>query len=90
MKKLFPSGQFKKDYKRHKYNQEKIDALRHILNLLINEQPIPSQYKPHMLRGEYHGCMEYHIHGDYLLIWYDASNDIIELIRLGSHSELFR
>ena len=89
MKKLFPSGQFKKDYKRYKHNQEKINALRNILNLLINEQPIPSQYKPHMLQGEYHGCMECHIQGDYLLIWYDASNDIIELIRLGSHSELF-
>ena len=33
--------------------------------------------------------MECHIEGDFLLIWVDGQNDIIELIRLGSHSELF-
>lgn len=33
--------------------------------------------------------MECHIQGDYLLIWLDEKNDVIELVRLGSHSELF-
>ena len=27
--------------------------------------------------------------GDFLLIWIDPDTDIIELVRLGSHSELF-
>ena len=27
--------------------------------------------------------------GDCLLIWLDEANDIVELVRLGSHSELF-
>ena len=26
---------------------------------------------------------------DYLLIWYDKEDDVIKLVRLGSHSELF-
>lgn len=38
----------------------------------------------------YKGCMECHIQGDFLLIWFDPNTDIIELVRLGSHSELFR
>ena len=57
--------------------------------MLRNEQPIPPEYNPHLLQGEYKGCMECHIQGDYLLIWFDEENDIIELVRLGSHSELF-
>ncbi len=42
-----------------------------------------------MLIGEYAGHMECHIKGDYLLIWLDEANNIVKLVRLGSHSELF-
>ena len=35
----------------------------------------------------YKGCMECHIEGDFLLIWIDG--DIINVLRIGSHSELF-
>ena len=89
MKILFASSRFKKDYKRFRNNPRKKAALKVVLNLLANEQPIPPQYKPHMLQGNYKGCMECHIEGDFLLIWIDAQSDIIELVRLGSHSELF-
>ena len=43
--------------------------------------------KKNMLKGEYKGCMECHIEGDFLLIWIDG--EIIDLLRIGSHSELF-
>ena len=33
--------------------------------------------------------MECHIENDTLLIWFDKNNNTIELVRLGSHSELF-
>lgn len=46
--------------------------------------------KPHTLTGKYKNYMECHIGPDYLLIWYDKITDTIELVRLGSHSELFR
>ena len=32
--------------------------------------------------------MECHIESDFLLIWIDEQNGIVELVRLGSHSEL--
>lgn len=57
--------------------------------MLKDEMAIPPKYKPHILLGDYKGCMECHIEGDFLLIWVDEQNDIIELVRLGSHSELF-
>ncbi len=90
MKKLQPTTQFKKDYKRIKNNPNKVKDLREILEILKNEQPIPAEYKPHALFGEYKGCMECHVQNDFLLIWIDDVNDIIELVRLGSHSELFK
>jgi mRNA interferase YafQ len=89
MKKLFLSSRYKKDFKRYQYNAQKLKALKEVLNMLQYEQPIPAEYQPHMLHGNYKGCMECHIQGDFLLIWVDPNSDIIELVRLGSHSELF-
>lgn len=90
MKRVFPSGQYKKDLKRYLHQPKKLEALGEVINLLINEKPIPTEYFPHMLHGEYKGCMECHIQGDFLLIWIDKVNNIIELVRLGTHSELFK
>ena len=90
MKRLFPSSQYKKDYKRIKNNQQKVDDLKVILNKLMKEEPIPAEYLPHKLTGQYKGCLECHIQNDFLLIWIDENTDIIELVRLGSHSELFK
>ena len=90
MKKLQPTTQYTKDYKRIKNDQQKVEDLKVILNKLINEEPIPAEYLPHKLKGDYKGCMECHIQNDFLLIWIDEKSDIIELVRLGSHSELFK
>ena len=89
MKTLKPTTQFKKDLKRYRNNKPKAEALLEILRLLENEQPIPEKHKPHPLTGDYAGCLECHIQGDFLLIWIDPDSDEIDLVRLGSHSELF-
>ncbi len=89
MKRLKPSTQYKKDVKRILNNPRKLKALQEIVDKLRNEIPIPAN-KPHMLTGNYAGYMECHIEGDFLLIWFDPDTDQIDLIRLGSHSELFR
>ncbi len=87
-KKLHPTSQFKKDFKRYRRFPEKVAAFERVAELLINDIPIPKEFKPHPLKGKYIGCMECHIEDDFLLIWID--DDIIDLIRIGSHSELFR
>lgn len=89
MKTLVQSTQYKKDLKRIRNNHKKAAALIDILKKLENEIPIPKENKPHMLSGDYEGCMECHIEGDFLLIWIDPETDEIDLVRLGSHSELF-
>ena len=89
MKSLKASSQFKKDYKRFRNNPKKVKKLFEILNYLKNESAIPEIYRPHLLTGNYAGHMECHIEGDFLLIWFDPDTDQIDLVRLGSHSELF-
>ena len=89
MKRIFPSGQYKKDLKHYLHQPKKLAALAEIIDLLAQEQPVPAKYKPHLLLGQYRGCMECHVQGDFLLIWVDRVNNIIELVRLGTHSELF-
>ena len=90
MKKIHPSGQFKKDFKKYRRYPDKVKAFKKIVDMLINEIPIPKEHKPHPLKGNYKNCMECHISNqtdDYLLIWVEG--DIIDLIRIGSHSELY-
>lgn len=89
MKTLRFSHQFKKDFKRYRNNPAKVDSLNNILMLLKNGTAIPAEYHPHTLSGQYKGCMECHIGPDFLIIWQDEATDIVYLVRLGSHSELF-
>lgn len=89
MKKLRQTGQFKKDLKRYRNQRSKLEKLSELLRLLMNEDELPKHYKAHFLSGDYDGCMECHIEGDFLLIWIDETTDVIGLLRLGTHSELF-
>ena len=89
MKVLVQSTQYKKDLKKIRNYPRKAKALLDILEMLRNEIPIPKMYRPHLLTGNYMGCMECHTESDFLLVWIDPDTDEIDLVRLGSHSELF-
>lgn len=89
MKTLKVTPQFKKDLKRYKNNKSVLLKLYAILKLLEVDQPVPAENRPHKLTGNYRGCMECHIESDSLLIWWDQEDDVIKLLRFGSHSELF-
>ena len=83
------TGQFKKYLKRIKNNPKKIYHLKTVLSSLQETGVVPENYNPHRLVGNYSGFMECHVENDLLLIWLDEEEDIIKLVRLGSHSELF-
>lgn len=89
MKILRYSSQYKKDAKRFRNQPKKMEKVAEILRMLRDEIPIPKEYDPHMLKGDYKGCMECHVEGDFLLIWIDETEEQIGVLRLGSHSELF-
>lgn len=89
MKQVKSSSRFRKDFKRYMNRPEKLEKLYSIIGFLQRGEFVPKEYKPHMLTGNYAGYMECHIENDFLLIWVDEDNNLIKLVRLGSHSELF-
>lgn len=92
MLKLEYTGQFKKDYKLAVKRGCDIQELTNIITLLANEQPLPEKYRDHALENSrnYKNMRECHIKPDWLLI-YKVYQDrlILELIRTGTHSDLF-
>ena len=89
MKTIHYSTQAKKDLKKYRSNVQLMTALFDVLDKLKKGEIIPSKYKPHELIGTYKDCMECHICSDFLLIWIDVVSDMVEIVRIGSHSELF-
>jgi mRNA interferase YafQ len=88
------SKKFKKDFQRlQKTNLEDVKLTVKILDLLRlgGVKSVPFQMKPHKLKGNYKGNWECHIKPDLLIIWFQVeSPNEITLVRLGSHSELFK
>ena len=84
------TSQFKKDLKRIQNNPSKIKHLKEVLELLEQDGKLPEKYKPHRLIGDYAGFMECHVENDLLLVWLDPEEMVIKLVRLGTHSELFK
>ncbi|HOE54996.1 MAG TPA: type II toxin-antitoxin system YafQ family toxin [Candidatus Cloacimonas acidaminovorans] len=88
MLKLSYTSQFKKDYKRYEHNKTVIDALQEALNKLITEIPLPAKYKDHQLKGNLNNCRECHLTPDVLLL-YRIQDEVLILVRIGTHSNLF-
>ena len=94
MYKLVETSRFKKDLKRilkrSRYDFEMTFEVLEILKLK-GVEGIPITMKPHKLKGNYRNNWECHIKTDLLIIWIQIKNPkTIKLIRLGSHSDLFK
>ncbi|TCU13330.1 mRNA interferase YafQ [Rhizobium sullae] len=60
-----------------------------LMMMIILKTPLEAEWADHELSGkEWKGAREAHIGGDFLLV-YDADDDFVEFVRLGTHSELF-
>ena len=81
---------FKKDFKRIVKLGYDVRLLEKVIEILVNEKPLPEQYKDHSLNGEYRTCRECHITPDWLLIYkINGEELILYLTRTGTHSDLF-
>lgn len=62
-----------------------------MLNELAAGRPLDIRYQNHPLQGKYAGCFECHIKGGLLCIYeVDISRNLLTVVDVGSHSELFR
>jgi mRNA interferase YafQ len=83
---------FKRDLKRTRTNPRyrNVDRLLAIaLRSLVADIPLPEQCKDHPLSGEWRGSRDCHLGFDLVLI-YRKTTEEVGLVRLGTHSELFR
>ncbi|MBV9765131.1 MAG: type II toxin-antitoxin system YafQ family toxin [Acidobacteriaceae bacterium] len=91
MREIKYTTRFKRDYRREKSGQHgrKLDALlMEVVNLLVNDTPLPGRNFDHPLSGEWSDHRDCHIRPDLILIYRKLDSATLELVRLGSHSEL--
>jgi len=90
MRELEYVGQFKKDWKKISKADKKAEKLLSCaLNLLVSDSVLAVSYRDHALKGDWLGCRELHLKPDLLLIYRKVGDNTLQLIRIGSHSELF-
>ena len=85
------TGRFRRDYRREKAGRhgKRLDAeLRQAVGTLATDEPLPRRYFDHPLGGEWGDCRDCHIRPDLVLIYRKPDDDTLELVRIGSHSEL--
>jgi mRNA interferase YafQ len=85
------TNQFKRDYRRESKgkNREVLGTdLAEILGLLANDLPLPSRCFDHSLTGDWVDHRDCHIRPDLVLIYRKVGEDRLQLVRIGSHSEL--
>ncbi len=91
MRTISRTTRFKKDYKRESKGQHRstLDtALTAVLMLLVQDTPLPERFHDHPLAGEWKDHRDCHIKPDLVLIYRIPDAQNLELVRLGSHSEL--
>jgi mRNA interferase YafQ len=85
------TSEFKEDFKREeKAHQKKLRGeLDKVIRMLAGDEVLPHRYKDHPLVDEWQDHRDCHIKPDLVLIYRKPDDTILELVRLGSHSELF-
>ena len=86
MKKISVSNQCKRDIRSH-YLQLITPEWAEVLHTLCQGLPLPERYRDHALSGDLQGLRDCHFKPDLVLL-YRRGEKAIELVRLGSHSEL--
>ena len=91
MRRVERTGQFKKDYKRVRRGRHRTaldTVLVKVLEALVNDQPLDPRHRDHSLAGEWHDHRDCHIRPDLILIYRKPNEEVLQVVRLGSHSEL--
>lgn len=93
MRTIEHTSQFKRDFKREAKGSHRADLgpgglFIQIVTALANDQALPEKHRDHALTGEWKDHRDCHIKPDWVLIYRKPDDDRLQLVRLGSHSEL--
>ena len=85
---LRQSTRFRGDVKRLQRQGADLSKLEAVIEALVSQQSLGERYRDHVLVGKWKGYRECHIQPDWLFI-YRITDDELQLVRTGSHKELF-
>lgn len=91
MRAVRQTTRFKRDLKREAQGQHRASLeadLLPVLENLVRDIPLMPRYRDHALSGNWKDHRNCHIRPDLLLIYSKPNDDVLQLVRLGSHGEL--
>ncbi|VAW71850.1 conserved hypothetical protein [hydrothermal vent metagenome] len=80
---------FVRDLSKAKMSDKHFTKFIAFLHALSAGTKLPVEAKDHSLSGEWNDFREFHVSGDILVI-YQIEKEVIKLVRLGTHSQLFK
>ena len=91
MRTIEPTRQFRRDYKREKkgpFGSDLDTLLEGVIDALAADEAPSPKLRDHRMTGNWKDCRDCHLRPDLVLIYRKVGDDRLQLIRLGSHSEL--
>lgn len=91
MRTIEQTGQFKHDFKREAKGPHRLTLTTDfiaVISALASDLLLAEKHRDHPLSGEWNDHRDCHIKPDLVLIYRKPANGILQLVRLGSHSEL--
>jgi len=91
MRRIERTTKFKKDYKRELKGRHKAtlqDNLIEAIEVLVTDKTLAPKYFDHALSNNWKDHRDCHIKPDLVMIYRLVDADVLQLVRLGSHSEL--
>ena len=89
MHEILRTSQFRRDVNLAQKRGKDADLLRTVIGALARGQTLSPKYRDHQLKGMFKDCRECHIEGDWLLL-YRIEGNVLQLVRTGTHSDLFQ
>ncbi len=92
MRRIEHTTAFRRDHKREKAGRhgKVLDRLlAEVVGRLAGDQALQASNRDHPLMGEWRDHRDCHLRPDLVLIYRKPTADVLQLVRLGSHAELF-
>jgi mRNA interferase YafQ len=92
MRRIERTTAFQRDFKREKkgrYRRDLDSLVSEVVSLLVEDARLPEKNRDHGLGGDWQDHRECHLKPDLLLIYRKPDAEVLQLVRMGSHSELF-
>ena len=88
MPKLVRSKTFIKEFGKTRISDSQWEKFLRYTTQLMDGEALPAESKDHGLQGNWQGHREFHLGGD-LLVIYRTVSEAVELVRIGTHAQLF-